>query len=253
MGQRGPRRRAAKLSGFFSSLLAVKAFPAQPGTVPGTKWEYSNAGYMLLGCIVARTSGMSFRAFVQQRIFDRLGMRDSLFEAQQPIPHDDYSGSAVVPWLASGYNGTPPRIETALSKMYIEDAAGGIITTAADLRRFDDGYFRSRWLRPEVRAQMYGQPFRVSARGGYGFGWIVPSEAGPRLIHSSGGTNGFVSDYAHYLDDGLGIIVLSNCGTVDVETLRGRIASLVLARPRPAATPARLSTRTQTSRTPPRR
>ena len=60
---------------------------------PGTKWNYSNSGYVLLGYLIEKISGQKYNEFVQQNIFTPLGMKDSGYD----------SNSAIIPHRASGY------------------------------------------------------------------------------------------------------------------------------------------------------
>src|ERR1700704_1575372 len=60
---------------------------------PGTKWNYSNSGYILLGYLIEKISGQSYSEFIQQNIFGPLGMKDSGYD----------SNAAIIPHRASGY------------------------------------------------------------------------------------------------------------------------------------------------------
>jgi CubicO group peptidase (beta-lactamase class C family) len=60
---------------------------------PGEKWSYSNSGYVLLGFLIEKISGESYEKFVQENIFDPLGMKDSGYD----------SNSAIIPRRAAGY------------------------------------------------------------------------------------------------------------------------------------------------------
>src|SRR5438105_4513018 len=60
---------------------------------PGEKFSYSNSGYVLLGYLIEKISGMSYEKFVRENIFTPLGMKDSGYD----------SNSAVIPRRASGY------------------------------------------------------------------------------------------------------------------------------------------------------
>src|SRR5215813_4977735 len=61
---------------------------------PGTKWNYSNSGYVLLGYLIEKISGQSYAEFVQQNIFTPLGMKDSGYD----------SNSAIIERRAAGYS-----------------------------------------------------------------------------------------------------------------------------------------------------
>ena len=66
--------------------IGMLAQVPEPLFAPGEKWQYSNSGYVVLGQIVEKASGMSFPAFVKKNIFDPLGMTASLVADQsRPI------------------------------------------------------------------------------------------------------------------------------------------------------------------------
>src|SRR6185295_3595869 len=62
---------------------------------PGSEYRYSNGGYSMLALIVERASGKTFQDFLRQRIFDKLGMRDTLAYVAEgpPIAHGAYGYS----------------------------------------------------------------------------------------------------------------------------------------------------------------
>jgi CubicO group peptidase (beta-lactamase class C family) len=64
---------------------------------PGEKWNYSNSGYVLLGYLIEKISGQSYKAFVQENIFKPLGMNDSGYD----------SNSTIIPQRTSGYTPGP--------------------------------------------------------------------------------------------------------------------------------------------------
>ncbi len=96
---------------------------------PGTKWSYCNSGIDTLGRIVEVASGMSFENFLQTRIFDPLGMKDSTF----------YPNAAQVKTVAINYNKAEGKLVVAPNNLLDVMAnpkhpvpAGGLYSTAAD-------------------------------------------------------------------------------------------------------------------------
>ena len=96
---------------------------------PGTKWSYCNSGIDTLGRIVEVASGMSFENFLQTRIFDPLGMKDSTF----------YPNAAQVKTVAINYNKADGKLVVAPNNLLDVMAnpkhpvpAGGLYSTAAD-------------------------------------------------------------------------------------------------------------------------
>jgi D-alanyl-D-alanine carboxypeptidase len=225
-------------SGSELDVLAAAAakFPDRVVSRPGETWAYSNMGYTLLGCIVARQSKMSFAQFVHDRVFEPAGMRDSVFDAQAPIKHDMYSGNAVTPRLASGYNGELGQLETTYSKMYTERGAGGLITTADDLARFAAALWTGSLLRERERAMVFDHAFVFNAgtdrESRYGLGWVERRRGGHRIVSHDGGNNGFVADLELWPDDGVVIVAVSNHGFYEgIAALVQALAKLALASP----------------------
>src|SRR5260221_3059863 len=112
---------------------------------PGTKWEYSNSGYVVLGLIVAQVSGKSFGQFLQQRIFAPLKMDHTLvFE----------NGKDEVVNRAFGHSEirNPPTkdrfFETDQSSTSATQGDGGIYSNLEDLSKWDDA-LRNRTLLSE--------------------------------------------------------------------------------------------------------
>ena len=102
---------------------------------PGSEFLYSNSGYFLLGEIVRRISGQSLGAFAQTRIFEPLGMKQSLF-------YDDFS--RIVPQRAIGY---APHDEQGFRKeLYLFDLVGdgGLLSSVGDLQLWDQNFYDNR-------------------------------------------------------------------------------------------------------------
>ena len=171
---------------------------------PGTRWSYSDSGYVLLGHIVSRLTGLSYAGFLQRHVFAPLGLSGTGYDVDHPSP----------PRHAAGYTDwhtVAPFID--ISVLY---AAGALYSTVGDLLRWD-------------RALAAGSPALLSARGlreaftpyvstglpvarsaAYGYGWFIGTEGGRRLYSHVGDINGFVSFNGFFPDDGLTVVVLSN-------------------------------------------
>ncbi len=93
---------------------------------PGTKRRYSNAGYIVLGLVVERLSGMSYYDYVRTKLFAPAGMNDT----------DSYPVDAIVANRAIGYMG-PKHARTNIYELPARgSSAGGGYSTVADLLRF---------------------------------------------------------------------------------------------------------------------
>jgi CubicO group peptidase (beta-lactamase class C family) len=163
---------------------------------PGTKWNYSNSGYVLLGYLIEKISGQSYADFVQQNIFTPLGMKDSGYD----------SSSAIIEHRASGYSPGKNGPENAgYVNMTIPLSAGGLYSTTEDLLRWEQGLFGGKLLSPASLAKMT-TPFKAD----YAFGLGVSTQNGHKIIAHNGGIEGFNTDLAYYPDDKLVVVVLGN-------------------------------------------
>jgi CubicO group peptidase (beta-lactamase class C family) len=186
---------------------------------PGTRWRYSNSGYVLLGAIVERVSGLSYAAFLQRHIFTPLNLTNTGYDVNHP----------ALPGHATGYAAWErPAAYIDLSVAY---ANGCLYSTTEDLYRWDQALTSGHPALVSARTlrQMF-TPFAPTDPAAphsvaYGYGWFIGYEGAHREIEHTGDINGFISANQFYPDDHLTVIVLSN-----LETDRGlRTVTLDLA------------------------
>jgi CubicO group peptidase (beta-lactamase class C family) len=174
---------------------------------PGTKWNYSNSGYVLLGYLIEKITGESYAGFVQQNIFTPLGMKDSGYD----------SNSAIIEHRAAGYAPGKNGLENAgFVNMTIPLSAGGLYSTTDDLLRWEQGLFGGKVLTAASLAKMT-TPFKED----YAFGLEVSTQDGHKVISHDGGIQGFNSSLIYCPDDKLVVAVLANVNGPDA----GQIAS----------------------------
>ncbi len=196
---------------------------------PGTRWEYSNSGYVVLGLVVAKISGEPFDEFLRERIFTPLGMANTVAYVR---------GKNEVPHRAYGHSKKPSSWEqTDQSPTSATLGDGGIYSSLSDLSKWDDALQRHTLLTP-TETEPAITPVKVpdhSVRGpdgeaaDYGFGWFLnPYRQHPRMWHY-GETQGFRSNIQRFTKDGLTIIVLCNRTDVDPGVLGLEVADLFLS------------------------
>jgi len=152
---------------------------------PGTRWSYSNTGFILLGRIVERASGMSLGAFLQQRIFGPIGMTHTVFDLD---PHD--------PRLAVGYTSFAlTRLEPASREgAGWVGGAGAIYSTAADLARWDTALMDGRVLKAGSLQLMLKPRMLANGRSShYGCGVGVADRNGTTIYTHGGAVSGFIA------------------------------------------------------------
>lgn len=227
-------------------------------SAPGSTFEYSNLGFVILGRVVTRLSGQPYQEFVRDRLLLPLGLRDTRYDPAGVPParlarghKRDGTGWADEPLLADGEAG----------------AMGGLLTTAPDLARYvafmlsawpprdepERGPVLRRTLRemqagqgsPDLytRRQLPGGPAAAFAES-YGFGLSATVDCNfGRVIDHGGGLPGFGSMMRWLPDHGVGVLVLGNstyfgAGGPARTLLRELSATGALVPRAPAASPA---------------
>jgi len=209
----------------FPDYRATEAMPTTPEKLvarfrdkplefaPGEKWNYSNSGYVLLGYLIEKITGNSYAKFVQENIFDPLGMKDSGYD----------SNSAVIAHRAAGYTpGAGGIRNTGYIDMTIPHAAGALYSTTEDLLRWERGLFGGKVLSAESLRKMTA-PFKND----YAFGLGVKDVKGHKMISHGGGIEGFNTYLAYYPNDKVTIVVLANLNGNAPEQIAGKLAEVI--------------------------
>lgn len=189
---------------------------------PGSKFQYSNSAYVLLGLIVERTSGMTFPEFLKERIFEPAGMAHTLLFER---------GGPAVPERAYGYtpdSGAPTFKATDQSVTSATRGDGGIYSSVEDLSRWIAALSGDRLLDQRRLAEGFtSATLTDGTKTGYGFGWYVDTFRGARRLWHHGETSGFRNTIVRFPDLDAGIVVLSNRNGGDTGKIADRIAELI--------------------------
>jgi D-alanyl-D-alanine carboxypeptidase len=168
---------------------------------PGTRWSYSNTGYTILGRVIERVTGKPLGTLLDERIFQPLGMRQTVFEPTTP----DRRASGYVSWALG--DPEPALLE---GPGWI-GAAGGIWSTATDLARWNLALMRPGFLSPASRAVLFGErTLRDGIPTGYAGGIGVARRDGRTIYQHGGATSGFAASSAFVPEDTAAVVVLVN-------------------------------------------
>lgn len=201
------------------------------GFPTGSIMDYTNSGYFLLAQIVERVSRVSFPEFTQTRIFEPLGMDDTMFRADTNV---------VIPHRASGYTKTADGFRLAeytLSSL----GPGGVVAHVDDLARWVDGLTTGKLNPPDLDTRMQRtRPLADGSTNRYACGVMVDEWRGLPMIAHAGGVAGFSAELIRFPTEGLAVICLTNSPSVQAPVIARQVAELVLGdrlEPVPTATP----------------
>jgi len=182
-----------------------------PYRAPGGRFQYSNAGYLLLGLVVEEAAGTGYTEAVDARVFGPAGMGDSGFFAADEVRPD-----VAVGYLRPSEPGGLWRTNL-FSVPIIGGADGGAFATSRDLDRFFSAYAAGELVKPPLLAEALREHGRIGERAAMGLGAYLIGEGPGRAIGSEGGDPGAEAVIRHYPERGVNTIVLSN---VNSETRR---------------------------------
>jgi CubicO group peptidase (beta-lactamase class C family) len=193
---------------------------------PGTRMEYSNSGYVLLGALIERLTGQSLAVFLERNVFGPLGMTGTGADTTE-----------IRPGHAHGYYADRrPPVAYPLSAFF---ADGDLYSTVADMQRWDNAVQQSSLIPAALTRQMFtvhvacpppGSPGGClrAADLGYGYGWFIDSTAQGMLYQHVGHIDGFLSFNGIYPASGEHIIILANSESTNVLAIANALASLTL-------------------------
>ncbi len=205
---------------------------------PGTKWDYSNSGYVVLGLIVAKISGKSYGEFLHERIFAPLKMTDTIVYQK---------GKNTVPNRAFGHSKDGSSFkESDQSSTSATLGDGGVYSSVDDLSKWDDALrnhtlLSAEEMKPALQPAQFGGASNAvlpddapSALHGvpveYGFGWFLDPYKGRERMWHYGETMGFKTAIQRFPKDALTVIILCNRTDLDPGALATRVAELMLAK-----------------------
>ncbi|HEV7838988.1 MAG TPA: serine hydrolase domain-containing protein, partial [Gemmatimonadaceae bacterium] len=176
---------------------------------PGTRWGYSNAGFIVLGAIIERLSGQDYFDYVREHLYKPAGMTQT----------DSYETDRDVPNRAIGYTEIGPdnRAEPGpLRNNLVINAvrgssAGGGYSTLDDMLKFDLALHRNTLLTQEMTDSLLEGKVDVGLPNErYGYGFMEGRTNGYRVVGHSGTAPGANTKFDMYPDLGYTVVVLSN-------------------------------------------
>ena len=198
---------------------------------PGQQFLYSNTGYLLLGQIVQRVSGMSLAEFARVRIFEPLGMRHTRFLNG----YGTLVPQRVRSYLPSGAGGYD-----YVSVCESADGAGGVVTTAGDLALWDQNFYDGRVGGMDLLAQMQAPVLLGNGHpNNYASALLIDTYRGRRIVGHGGVIGGFRTQLTRFPDQHFSVAVLANTPDLDPDELVRKIADIYLDQevPPPPAEP----------------
>ncbi|MGQ0828238.1 MAG: serine hydrolase domain-containing protein [Bacteroidota bacterium] len=234
-------------SGLFNYLYACEPFCEKPNLYNGVafdnkamleiitknkcelyapankKFEYSNTNYALLALVVEKVSGMNFSDFMEQHIFNPLGMNDSWVH--------DPKLDATRKNKTIGHTGSGKPEE----ECYADDVVGdkGIYSTVEDMLKWDQAFYSEKLLKKETIEEAFtGYSHEHKGKRNYGFGWrLIDNGKNDKIVYHNGWWHGFNTLFFRRPSDQTTVIILSNKSTRNIYHIEDILAVLNSTKP----------------------
>jgi CubicO group peptidase (beta-lactamase class C family) len=196
------------------------AYSAPLRFAPGEKWEYCNLGYFMLAEIIRKASGTGWSEYLNQRVFQPLGMN-----ATRPTSVAD-----IVPNRANGYAWKDGTLENAEIILALRPS-GAFLSSVLDLAKWDAALYTDRILTGASREQMWTPSAEIprgsneAAKLSYGLGWQIGEVNGHRHVNHGGTLAGFRAALVRFLDDKLTVVVLTNVANASPDAIAHGVAA----------------------------
>jgi CubicO group peptidase (beta-lactamase class C family) len=190
---------------------------------PGTRWKYTNSGFILAGAIIETVTHQPYGAVLHDEIAGPLNLR-----------HTGYSRGNPPPGYAKGYFTVgSPAPPTNGSQAF---SATGIYSTTADIARWDRSFGAYLVAPPAIVRQAFTPQAPCPPAGclnlpssAYAFGWILDRLDGHRLIYHPGLLQGYAASNMYLPDEDIEVVVLSNVESTNSNGIARHLATLALA------------------------
>lgn len=189
--------------------------------VPGTSYSYSSYGWNLISAVMEQAAGVPFLEYMNEEVFDRLGMENTRAEYMDSII---FHRSRYYEMDRAGNVYNAPRVDNSYKW-----AGGGFLSTTEDLMIFAQEHLDPQYLQPAILEEITtSQSTADGKETGYGMGWSSGTDDNGAWFGHGGGSVGGTSQLRIYPEHNLAIAITANGSGVPYRNLHVRLAGLFL-------------------------
>ncbi len=202
----------------------ISFFKNQPMEfAPGTKWNYNNSAYFLLGYIIEKISGKTYPEYVEQNFFKTLGMTNSYYG----------SDSKIIKNRAAAYSKNENEFVNAEPlSMTLPYAAGSLQSTVDDLFKWNQAVQNYKLVKKESLDKAFTSYVLADGKKtNYGYGWSLGNIQGSPMIEHGGGIPGFLTQGIYLPKEDVFVAVFSNCECNSPSEIATKLGALAIGKP----------------------
>ena len=190
---------------------------------PGTKWNYNNSGFFLLGYIIEKVSGMKYQDYIEQNLFKPAGMTNSLYGSDRKIIKN-----RAYPYQGDGDN----SVNADYMSMLMPYSAGSLMSTVEDLYKWNRALISDKFVKRETLEKAWTE-YKLSDGKSthYGYGWFLSQVQGSQSIEHGGGINGYLTNGIFLPKEDVFVAVFSNSTAKGPEAVSTKMAAIAIGKP----------------------
>ena len=202
----------------------IDMFKNQPMEfAPGTKWNYNNSGYFLLGYIIEKVTGKTYADYIQENLFTPLGMTSTCYGSDTRIIRD----------RAKGYQpGNDGPVNSDYCSMTQPYSAGAIMSTVGDLFKWHQAVHSYRLVKKETLDKAFTE-YKLKDGNGthYGYGYFLSQLQGSPTIEHGGGIFGYLTSSIYLPEEDIFVALFSNNTGKAPEFTALQMAAIAMGKP----------------------
>lgn len=219
-GLEGIRERYSQAVSVDELLALIYSRPAD--FEPGTSFNYSNSGYVILGRIIENICGHSLQEYIAEVIFKPAGMKHTMFWDEKKVIRGQVQGYEVI---------QGDTVKAGLLHPGWTYGGGGILSNVDDMAAWMNALLEHRLISAQSLKICFSRSFlKDGTMIDYGLGWYIGGEGDHLQIYHEGGVYGFVAYQSFIPSQNIYVIVLRNLIDFNTRYPAGRLASLVAYR-----------------------
>ncbi|MBL0882063.1 MAG: serine hydrolase [Chitinophagaceae bacterium] len=190
---------------------------------PGTKWEYNNSGYFLLGYIIEKVTNIPYPKYIEEKIFKPLGMSHTLYASDRKIIKNRVGAYT---FTNNGFLNTTSR---NITNVY---SAGAIQSTVDDFFKWQQAILSYQLVKKETLDKAFSRyTLKDGTKVDYGYGWRLGYVYESPSIWHGGLISGFGTMELYLPEQDVFVAVFSNCDCYYPKDITLKLAALAIGKP----------------------
>lgn len=190
---------------------------------PGAKWQYSNTGYVIIGAVIEKVTGVPLFEFLQHNVLAPVGISDAYDIDRAALPDADARG-----YTRFALGPLHPAPQAGPGWIF---AAAELAMRAQDLAAWDISVLRQSLLQPASYSEMEHEiVLNDGLHSGYALGFFVGRQDDHHVLSHDGEISGFTASNLIFPEDDVAVVVLTNQDAVEAPgDMANKIAQALFA------------------------